>query len=344
MKIDREKASFLDDTLEQWAQEGLLDIATKNKLKATYETKTFDWYRLAQYSFWVAMACGFIAIGAFLIDDSVLNYLKKVYDTPDIVISLISAGLAIWLYYFGFRRKHQQSQLKFSNEAIIFSAILLTANAVGYLGKSIDNGSGHFSLLILLSVFIYGIVGYIFKSKLTWAFALVSLGAWFGAETGYLSRANFYFLGMNYPLRFVIFGLLLTGISYLLRNTKNFRPFYTVSYICGMLYFFVSLWLLSVFGNYDTLAAWYNIKQISLFYFAIISTLCCGVAIWLGLKHRDEIAREFGLVFLFLNLYTRYFEYFWDNMHKAIFFLILATSFWLIGRKAEKIWRLEFLK
>jgi len=38
------------------------------------------------------------------------------------------------------------------------------------------------------------------------------------------------------------------------------------------------------------------------------------------------------------------FEYFWDATHKAIFFSILAVSFWLIGSKAEKIWNLEFIK
>ncbi|MGY0038547.1 hypothetical protein [Pedobacter sp. NJ-S-72] len=67
-------------------------------------------------------------------------------------------------------------------------------------------------------------------------------------------------------------------------------------------------------------------------------------SIFVGLKYRDDIAREFGITFLFINLYTRYFEYFWDSWHKALFFSVLAASFWLIGRKAEKIWNVEFLK
>lgn len=344
MKIDRDKSEFLDEIIDQWKNENIIDDSTASKLKKTYETKTFDWFRLAQYSFWVAMACGFISLGAFLIDDSVLNYLKRIYDTPDIIISIISAGLAVWLYYLSFKRKQNQKHLRFSNEAILFSAILLTANAIAYLGKTLDNGSGHFSLLILVSVLVYGLIGCFYQSKLTWVFALISFGAWFGTETGYLSRKDFYFLGMNYPLRFVAFSLIVTFGSLLLRKNEKLKPFYEVTYISGMVYLFTSLWLLSVFGNYGTLEAWYGVKQISLFYFAIISAVCCGISIWIGLKNRNDIAREFGIVFLFLNLYTRYFEYFWDSWHKALFFLVLAASFWLIGRKAEKIWNLEFLK
>lgn len=39
-------------------------------------------------------------------------------------------------------------------------------------------------------------------------------------------------------------------------------------------------------------------------------------------------------------LYTKYFEYFWINTNKFIFFVILALSFYLLGAKAEKIYLL----
>jgi hypothetical protein len=51
-----------------------------------------------------------------------------------------------------------------------------------------------------------------------------------------------------------------------------------------------------------------------------------------------------ALVFIFLNLYSRFFEYLWEGMHKALFFAILAVSFWLLGTKAEKIYQLKLPK
>ena len=344
MKIDQEKSDFLDEMLEHWQHENLLSDEQAKKLRASYETKAFDWRRLAQYSFWIAMACGVISLGALLIDNDILNYLTKLYDTPDGIISLLSAAVAALLYWLSFKRKKTLPMQVFSNDAIIFTAVMLTANAIAYLGKAIGSGDSHFSLLILFSVFVYGVLAFIFRSRLIWVFVLISLGAWFGTETGYLSRGNLYFLGMNYPLRFVIFGFVITAISLLLRKSKVFQFFYLTTYISGMMYLFVSLWLISVFGNFGTLDQWYGIKQISLFYWALISAAACAVSILAGLKYRDDVAREFGITFLFLNLYTRYFEYFWDSWHKALFFCVLAASFWFIGRRAEKIWNLEFLK
>ncbi|SER36998.1 DUF2157 domain-containing protein [Pedobacter rhizosphaerae] len=344
MKVDREKSEFLDEMIEQWTNDGLITEETSTKLRKSYEAKDFDWLRLAQYAFWVALACGVIALGSLLIDNTILKYLQSIYNTPNIVIAIISAGIAAWLYILGFRRKKNQSHLKFSNEAIVFSAILLTANAIAYFGKSIDNGSGNFTILILISVIIYGALGYAFKSRLIWIFALISLGAWFGTETGYLSRWNYYFLGMNYPLRFVAFGAIITAASFLMKKMPNLQHFFQVTYIAGMVYLFVALWGLSVFGNFASLEEWYSVRQLSLFYWALISAAVCVASTFIGLKYRDDVAREFGITFLFINLYTRYFEYFWDSWHKALFFSVLAASFWLIGRKAEKIWNVEFLK
>lgn len=44
--------------------------------------------------------------------------------------------------------------------------------------------------------------------------------------------------------------------------------------------------------------------------------------------------------FLGINLYTRFFELFWDNLHKTVFFGLQALSFWYIGSNAESIWNL----
>lgn len=411
MKIDAEKSEFLEEMLEHWQEQKLLSPAQVEKLRSSYETKHFDWRRLAQYSFWIAMACGVISLGALLVDNKVLKYLESLYQTSDGVISLLSAIAAGYFYYLSFKRKKTKSQEVFSNEALVFTAVMLTANAIAYLGKAIHAGGTHFSLLLLIAVFIYGILAYIFQSRLIWAFALISLGAWFGTESGYLSRGNWYFIGMNYPLRFVCFGLVLTASSFLMKgssapiksfslfrkrtlsgttssastaaaenrsletaalpealaeaspeatkageslpkkeasaitpSTRSLGHFFQITYIIGMMYLFFSLWLLSVFGNFGTLEEWYGVRQLSLFYWAIVSASACVISIFIGLKYRDDIAREFGITFLFINLYTRYFEYFWDSWHKALFFCVLAASFWIIGRKAEKIWNLEFLK
>nr|WP_294946323.1 DUF2157 domain-containing protein [uncultured Mucilaginibacter sp.] len=341
LNLDRQESEFLNSTISHWEKHHLIDKEQAEKLRNSYEVKGFDWMRLAKYSFWVALICGAVAIGSLIVDDAVINWIKRLYDTPDIVISILSAAAAVGLFYLGRRREKLYPEKIFSNEAVIFTGVFCTACCIAYLGKTFDNGSGHYSILFLISVFVYGFLAWRMSSRLIWLFALVSLGSWFGTETGYQTNWALYFLGMNYPMRFVLFGLLLVVACYILKNKKWFSYFWELTYVIGMLYLFMSLWLLSIFGNYGSLDVWWTIKQISLFYWGIISGVVAGLFLLYGLKSKDVIAREFGITFLIIFLYTKYFEYFWENTNKTLFFSILALSFWLIGRKAEKIWNIS---
>jgi hypothetical protein len=341
LNLDKQESEFLTKAIDQWEKDGLVNADTARNLRQSFEVKGFDWMRLAKYSFWIALICGAIAFGSLIINDTVIKCIEHLYNTPDLVISLGSAVIAALLYYYGRKREKLYPEKIFSNEAFIFTGILFTACFVAYLGKTFDNQSHHFSILFLISVFIYGLLAWQLRSRLIWLFALISLGSWFGTETGYQTQWSHYFLGMNYPLRFVAFGSVLMVACYLLKNRKWMQYFWELTYVVGLLYLFLSLWMLSIFGNYGELDSWWQVKQISLFYWGIISAVVAGGFMLYGLKTNDVIAREFGVTFLLIFLYTKYFEYFWSQTNMAVFFSILAGSFWLIGRKAEKIWNLK---
>ena len=341
LNLDKQESEFLNRAITHWQDQDMLDDATAQNLRNSVEIKGFDWMRLAKYSFWIALFCGVIAVGSLIVNDTIINWLKNLYYTPDIVISILSAVMAALAFVFGRRWERKYPEKVFSNEAIIFTGVLFTACCIAYLGKTFDNGSGHFSLLFLISVIVYGFLAYRMDSRLIWLFALVSLGSWFGTETGYQTHWSYYFLGMNYPLRFVAFGLVLVGSCHVLKKQKWFGRFWELTYVIGLLYLFMSLWLLSIFGNLGSIDNWLHIKQISLFYWGIISAGVAGGFLLYGLKTQDVIAREFGITFLLIFIYTKYFEYFWEHTDKTVFFGILGLSFWLIGRKAERIWNFK---
>jgi hypothetical protein len=341
LNLDKQEAEFLNRVISHWEKEDLLSPDLAQTLRTSTEVKGFDWMRLAKYSFWIALACGIIAVGSLIISDRVIEWLKSLYDTPDIVISIGAGAIAVGAFILGRRREQLSPERVFSNEATIFTGVLFTACCIAYLGKTFDNGSGHYSLLFLVSVFVYGFLGWKLNSRMIWLFALVSLGSWFGTETGYQTKWSNYFLGMNYPLRFVLFGLVLLGGCFLLKGKKWLDRFWELTYVVGLLYLFISLWLLSIFGNYGQLEEWMLVKQISLFYWGIIAMAIAAAFTLYGLKTKDAIAREFGITFVLIFIYTKYFEYLWNHIPGTVFFAILAASFWLIGRKAEKIWNLN---
>ncbi|RKR80204.1 putative membrane protein DUF2157 [Mucilaginibacter gracilis] len=344
LDLDKQESEFLNHAINHWEKEGLIDKAVAQTLRQSYDIKGFDWMRLAKYSFWIALICGGISFGWFIIDDAFINYIKKLYYTPNIVIAIISAVAAVGLFLWERRLKRISPEKVFSNEAVTFMAVLFTALCIAYLGKTFDNGSGHFSLLFLVSVFVYGILAWNMASQMIWLFALISLGSWFGSETGYQTHWGYYFLGMNYPLRFVLFGGVIVTAGAILKSKTWFKQFADITYITGLLYLFLSLWFLSFFGNYANFDQWWPVKQITLFYWGIIAAAFFGGFLFYGLKNNDVIAREFGITFLIILIYTKYFEYFWSNTNKPLFFAILAVSFWFIGRRAEKIWNVRSAK
>ena len=306
---------------------------------------SFDWRRVAKYSFWLATACVVISISSLLADEWIIELFKKLFNAPEAVKCVGFATLAGLLYFWGLRRKKAFPQKPYSVEAIFFLGVAATAVSIAFLGKAVAMDSGHFSILLLLAAIIYGLLGLFFPSKLVWLFSLFSLGAWFGSETGYVSGWGAYYLGMNYPLRFVLFGLLLIlggeGAFKIWRKRNDFlRPTRAV----GLLYFFISLWILSIVGNYGDREAWEQVKQIELFHWSLLFAGAAIASIWHGVRWDDGMTRGFGLTFIFINLYTRFFEYFWSGTHKALFFALLAVSFWYLGTKAEAIWQLALIK
>ena len=65
-------------------------------------------------------------------------------------------------------------------------------------------------------------------------------------------------------LRFVFFGALLTALSFALKKRESFSYFLRTTQIMGLLYLFVAVWIMSIFGNYGDMASWQEVRQYEL--------------------------------------------------------------------------------
>jgi hypothetical protein len=339
MLLNKKKAKFLTGVIQEWKESSIISIDEADRLMQSFKVAAFDWKRLAKYSFWISIICIIIAIGSAFADETIIKFFDALVKTPIAGFAMFAliAGL---FYYFGLQRRVKKPEKIFSNEAIFFLGSAFTAISIGFLAAALHLSEKHVHHFLLLCVVIFGVLGILFPSKLVWICCLLFLGSWFGMETGYMSGWGSYFLGMNYPIRFVLFGLTLTLASYGLKISPRLSVCYRPTYIMGLLYLFIALWILSIFGNYGDMNNWYQAKQIQLFHWAVLFGIASALAIAHGLKYDDGASRGFGLTFLFINLYTRYFEYFWNVANKFLFFIILAISFWILGSQAEKIWSL----
>lgn len=340
MKVNKKQAELLQTAISEWQSAKIVDGKKANDLKDTIEIVTFDWARLAKYSFWVSIACLLIAFMAVVTDRYLVNLLKAVFNAPHIIRFAMLGVISVTIYWYGFLQKRKYPDRTFSNEARFFLGVLTTAGAVYELCRTLDLEIKNASEILLISYFVYAFIGYILRSKLIWAFSLIMFGSWLGCKTGYMSGWGAYYLGMNYPVRFLLLGLLLAATALIFEKNHRFNFLFQTTFVIGLLYLFVSLWILSIFGNYGEIKGWLDVKQIELFHWSLLFAAFAGGAIYHGLRFDNFTTKAFGLTFLLINLYTRYFEFFWNATHKAIFFAILAISFWFLGKKSEKIMQL----
>ncbi|WP_137938951.1 DUF2157 domain-containing protein [Chitinivorax sp. B] len=344
MPLPRKQAKIVQQMIDDWQAGDVVDVATAERLRQSIQPIPFDWQRLAKYAMWGAIACIVIALGAVVADEALLVLFKLFFDAPDLVKCAALLGIAAGFFHWGLSRRRNKPDRIYTNEALFFLGVIMVAGAIGWFGKAMDSGSGHFSLLLLMAAVVYCMLGLLFPSVLVWVFGLLALGAWFGAETGYVSGWGAYYLGMNYPTRFVLFGLALLAGVWLMQRLPRLHAFTGSTKVMGYLYTFVAIWIMSIFGNYGDRYSWHNAGQLELFGYGVLFLSASAAAIWHGLKYDDSVSRGFGITFLFINLYTRFFEYFWEGTHKAIFFAILGVSLWWLGSHAEKVWQADVLR
>src|ERR1700760_1295921 len=110
LNLDRQESEFLDGAIKHWEGEHLIDAKLAENLRNSYEVKGFDWMRLAKYSFWIALVCGAIAVGSLIIDNRVISWIKSLYYTPDIFISIVSGIVSALCFYVGKRSEKKRPE------------------------------------------------------------------------------------------------------------------------------------------------------------------------------------------------------------------------------------------
>ena len=227
---------------------------------------------------------------------------------------------------------------KTSSAIIAVSSIFLSAFifTVSYI---ITNNKDNFILLSLVSIIIFFIIAYIKKNYAVLSMAIIGLITWYGLEGFDVSSID---LMLNNYIRFIITSIFIFLIGITDINKKlgdKYLKFSSIYYTIGLLYLNIILAFMSSFGNYSYAIILkeygnpYVIIYSSLFLLSNIITLI------IGYKLKIYSIIKYSIFFIILNMYIRYFEYFYLRMNTWIFFIILGLSTLLIGIIIERIIR-----
>ena len=339
IELSKRRYAVVAEMIEAWKREGVVDDETARRLSCSIAPVPFDWRRAARWLLVLALCCFAVGIAALLQAEWIASLIRRMFLSAPVVKAIFFAALAVLFYAVVYRRRQKRPGSVLTNEALLMLGVLSTAFSIAWLGAAIGSDGWRFSLLLAFVSIIYAFVAAAMNSLLAWIFALFSLASWLGAETGYISGWGAYWLGMNYPARFVLYGLLLVAAQRFMNRFARIGDFRRATLSVGLLFLFVSLWILSIFGNSGLIdGVWCGASRAELFLWCVIFAAAAGASLWLGIRRDDVMLGGYGAVFLAVNLYTRFFENFWNAMNKGLFFLILGASLWLLGSRAERIW------
>ncbi|WP_300759459.1 DUF2157 domain-containing protein [uncultured Brachyspira sp.] len=227
---------------------------------------------------------------------------------------------------------------KTSSAIIAVSSIFLSAFifTVSYI---ITHNKNNFILLSLISIILFFIIAYIKKNYAVLSIAIIGLITWYGLEGFDISSID---LMLNNYIRFITTSVFIFLIGITDINKKlgdKYLKFSSIYYTIGLLYLNIILAFMSSFGNYSYAIILkeygnpYVIIYSSLFLLSNIITLI------IGYKLKIYSIIKYSIFFIILNMYIRYFEYFYLRMNTWIFFIILGLSTLLIGIIIERIIR-----
>lgn len=327
MVNDKEEEQVLLNAIDDWQDAGLLTEEHAQKLKATVVIKKSERQQLAHYFFIIAVSCALLAFGALFLDEKLLEKLQRTFLLQNITIAIGSAVLSIVCFVQALRRRPKVTASTF--EIYLIPGALTALISLVYFCKDFGNGDSYSIFLGLATLLFFGL-SYALRSSVLWICFLLSAMGWYGAFSSAYSHDNL-FLGMNYPMRFTVFGLALLLLAYAQRFITRLTPMRMLTWHAALLIFLTGIWGVSVFGNYGHIDEWQAVRQTKVLGYAIISGIITGAMLYTGIRTNNRPARDYGILFLLLNLYTRYFEYFWEAINKGLSFLILALSFGLLG-------------
>jgi len=122
------------------------------------------------------------------------------------------------------------------------------------------------------------------------------------------------------PESFIVSGAVFLIFSILIQH-REYPGFPWIYQLIGLLSIFLPVWYLGLsgFSSYINLDS----KTVELIY-QVLGFILAGLTIWLGIRFRQNGVANIGTTFFTLFLYTKFFDWWWEDIPKYLFFLILS--------------------
>lgn len=299
-----------------WQADGLISAATAATLRDRYNLSRFG---LAQVMRYVGIA------GLFFLICGVLGLIAAIAGSPSfggVLLVLVGGGFVtagIWLARDRLGRYRWSSGVVLTIGVVALSGGVATLlSAAGVQGPTLVFVGGWLVLPL------FGVLAYRFRITFLLVLALIELFHWIGSWTTMWGRSTYVF-DVQDPQMMAAAAIVVTWIGVWHENELADRTgrFYAAYESLGLLYLNLSLLILSIDG-----------REYAVNWIAVLTVAAFGQIV-LGARLRNSLMVGFGVTFLFIDGFTRFYERFWQSWAKAGFFLTLGLLTFAAGAACE---------
>lgn len=313
----------LAQDISQWLSEGYIDRDTYDKLAQRYEVNKLG----------VALALRYLGImgGVFTLL-GVLGMLTALASSAAfaMVVCVVLAGACL------------AQGLRFANDPagrypqsarmLLTAGLLLWLGALALFCKVLGDIPTNTSVVLCGMLWLPVAFGLAYKYGNGFVLTLAILGVyhWIGSLNGMIGHSTYVFAIQDPRVMaaVAVFGML-GGRAQRQAPWPHAATFATAYESISLLYFNMSLLILSIDWHRDELR---NI------YVALGLLASLGQVI-LGARLQQQLYTGYGLTFVAIHLFTRYFETFWDKFDKGLFFLLGGGALLGAGLLLERLYR-----
>jgi len=269
--------------------------------------------------------------GVFLLGASILGFLGLALgEVTRYLAPFVLGGLAYFMWLKGVQMATDPEQRYPMSGAVLVTVGLIAAFGAAIAlfalpGDRIGAETVAVVMLLVAGAGFFTAYRYGLRWPLTLAVLLVFHGIglfhWYGGRGSYFMGIRDERLTLVVAIASILFGM---WHEKTLEREQHRREigFGQVYIVWGLLYANMSLWYLSIPRE--------GLLEVVLF------TAACIAQLVLGGRFHDGRFMGFGIVFLSINLYTRMFEHFWNELSKGSFFLISGAIALAAGLLLER--------
>ncbi len=316
------KLSFQDIMLRavaDWRHRGLIGAEQQAILSKRYEVAGSFGKALLQ---WLGLAA------IFLLGLGILGLIGVLSGSLGVGVVLLG-GAAAACWFAGVKMCTEPLQHYGVSGAVLVTVALILAMACMSVGAVLANGGQEPPIALILFVTAALSFGTAYVYRLRWPL-LFGLLCFFHAigSSHFYGGSGSYFFNIQDPrvMAPVAAVAAMLGLVHQNREEGGLAPwsgFGRLYVIFGLLYFNCALWFLSLRGGWD--------EQGHVTLWVLVLTVAAIGQIIVGARLADAKFTGFGVVFLAIDLYTRFFEHFWDKLSMGLFFLVAGVTGLALG-------------